>query len=68
MRNANKLKQIEEKIEELRKQQKQLEDDFVADLSTQISKLILKKKLFNIEKSEIISKIESALDEILNAK
>ena len=64
MKNAKKLQQINKKIADLKILQKELETDFVNDLSKQISKIILKKNLFNIEKSKILKSIENAFDEI----
>lgn len=64
MKNAKKLQQINQKIADLKILQKELETDFVNDLSKQISKIILKKNLFNIEKSKILKSIENAFDEI----
>ena len=64
MKNAKKLQQINQKIAELKVLQQELETDFVNDLSKQISKIILKKNLFDIEKSKILECIENAFDEI----
>lgn len=64
MKNAKKLQQINQKIADLKILQKKLEDDFVKDLSKQISKIIIKKNLFDIEKSKILKCIENAFDEI----
>ena len=64
MKNAKKLQQINQKIAELKVLQQELETDFVNDLSKQISKIILKKNLFAIEKSKILECIENAFDEI----
>ena len=64
MKNAKKLQQINHKIADLKILQKKLETDFVSDLSKQISKIILKKNLFDIEKSKILKCIENAFDEL----
>lgn len=64
MKNAKKLQQINQKIADLKILQKELKDDFVKDLSSQISKIIIKKNLFDIEKSKILKCIENAFDEI----
>lgn len=64
MKNAKKLQQINQKIADLKILQKELETDFVNDLSKQISKIILKKNLFNIEKSKILNCVENAFDEL----
>ena len=64
MKTAKKLQQINQKIADLKVLQKKLEDDFVKDLSKQISKIIIKKNLFDIEKSKILKCIENAFDEI----
>ncbi len=65
MKNSNKLKQINQKIEDLKVLQKKLEDDFVKDLSKQIEKIIRKKNIFDFDKSQVLNKIEIALDELL---
>jgi len=62
MKNAKKLQQINQKIADLKILQKKLEDDFVKDLSKQISKIILKKNMFDIEKSKILECVENAFD------
>lgn len=62
MKNAKKLQQINQKIADLKILQKKLEDDFVKDLSKQISKIILKKNMFDIEKSKILEGVENAFD------
>ena len=64
MKNAKKLQQINLKIAELKVLQQELETDFVNDLSKQISKIILKKNLFDIEKSKILKCVENAFDEL----
>lgn len=64
MKNAKKLQQINQKIANLKVLQKELETDFVNDLSKQISKIILRKNLFDIEKSKILKCIENAFDEL----
>jgi len=64
MKNAKKLQQINQKIAELKVLQQELETDFVNDLSKQISKIILKKNLFDIEKSKILECVENAFDEL----
>ena len=64
MKTAKKLQQINQKIADLKVLQKKLEDDFVKDLSKQISKIIIKKNLFDIEKSKILKCIENAFEEI----
>ena len=64
MKTAKKLQQINQKIADLKVLQKELETDFVNDLSKQISKIIIKKNLFDIEKSKILKCIENAFDEL----
>ena len=64
MKNAKKLQQINQKIADLKILQKKLEDDFVKDLSKQISKIIIKKNLFDIEKSKILNCVENAFDKL----
>ena len=65
MKNAKKLQQINQKIADLKILQKKLEDDVVKDLSKQISKIIIKKNLFDIEKSKILECVENAFDKLL---
>lgn len=62
MKNVKKIEQISEKIAELQKIQKQIESDFIQDLSKQIAKILIKKKAFNIDKSSLLSKIESVIE------
>jgi len=64
MKNAKKLQQINQKIADLKILQKKLEDDFVKDLSVQVMKIIRKRNLFNLDKSQILKSIENAFDEI----
>ena len=64
MKNAKKLQQINQKIADLKILQNKLETDFVSDLSKQISKIIIKKNLFDIEKSKILECVENAFDEL----
>lgn len=64
MKNTKKLQQINQKIADLKILQKKLEEDFVNDLSKQISKIILKKNLFDIDKSKILECVENAFDEL----
>ncbi len=68
MKNAKKLQQINQKIADLKVLQKKLEDDFVKDLSKQIEKIIRKKNLFDFDKSQVLNKIEIALDELSEKK
>ncbi|MCR4623115.1 MAG: hypothetical protein K5780_00410 [Alphaproteobacteria bacterium] len=65
MKNAKKLQQINQKIADLKVLQKELETDFVNDLSKQISKIIIKKNLFDIEKSKILNCVENAFNELV---
>lgn len=64
MKNAKKLQQINQKIADLKILQKKLEDDFVKDLSVQVMKIIRKRNLFNLDKSQILKSVENAFDEI----
>ena len=64
MKNAKKLQQINQKIADLKILQKKLEDDFVKDLSVQVMKIIRKRNLFDLDKSQILKSIENAFDEI----
>lgn len=64
MKNAKKLQQINKKIADLKILQKELENDFVKDLSVQVMKIIRKRNLFDLDKSQILKRIENAFDEI----
>ena len=64
MKDAKKLEQINEKIAELQKLQKQLESEYVESLSKDIAKLLLKKKVFSIEKSVILNKIDDVINKL----
>lgn len=64
MKDTKKLEQINEKIAELQKVQKQLESEYVESLSKDIAKLLLKKRIFSIEKSAILNKIEAVINEL----
>lgn len=64
MKNTKKIKQINEKIAELQKIQKQLENDFIESISRDIAKLLLKKKAFNIDKHTFIREIEKIIDKV----
>jgi len=64
MKNAKKIEQINEKIAELQKIQKQLEDEYIDDVSKDIAKLLLKKKAFNIDKNTLIKEITDLIDKL----
>ena len=64
MKDAKKLEQINEKIAELQKLQKQLESEYVESLSKDIAKLLLKKKIFSIEKSVILNRIDDVINKL----
>ena len=64
MKNAKKLQQINQKIADLKILQKKLENDFVKDLSVPVMKIIRKRNLFDLDKSQILKRIENAFDEI----
>jgi len=64
MKNAKKLQQINQKIADLKILQKKLEDDFVKDLSVQVMKIIRKRNLFDLNKSQILKSVENAFDEL----
>lgn len=68
MKNSKKLDIINSKISDLQKIQKQLENDLISDLSSHISKIIIKKKAYNLDHSLLLSKIESTIDEIIKQK
>lgn len=64
MKDAKKLELINEKIAELQKVQKQLENEYVENLSKDIAKLLLKKRMFSIEKSIILNKIDAVINKL----
>ncbi len=64
MKNAKRIEQINEKIAELQKIQKQLEDEYIEDVSKDIAKLLFKKKAFNIDKNTLIKEITNLIDKL----
>jgi len=58
-KNAKRLEAINQKITSLQKIKSQIESDFVDGFSKDVSKLLVKKGVFNIDKSVLIKKIES---------
>ena len=62
MKNAKRIEQINEKIAELQKIQKQLENEYLDNVSKDIAKLLFKKKAFNIDKNILIKEIEKVID------
>lgn len=64
MKNSEKISLINEKIAELQKKQKQLENEYIENLSKDIAKLLLKKKAFNLDKNVLLKKFEALIDEI----
>ncbi len=68
MKPNKKLETINAKILELQHMQKQLEDDFILNISKQIAKILLKKKAYNINQNELLSKIEDVIDGLSSSK
>ena len=64
MKNIKKLEQINEKIAELQKIQKQLENEFIENMSKEISKILLKKRAFNIDKNLLLQEIENLINRL----
>ena len=62
MKNSEKISLINEKIAELQKKQKQLENEYIENISKDIAKLLLKKKAFNLDKNVLLKKIEALID------
>ena len=60
----NKNKRNEEKIAELQKIQKQLENEYIEDVSKDVAKLLFKKKAFNIDKNILIKEITDLIDKL----
>ncbi len=56
MKNSEKITQINEKIAELQREQKQLEYEYIENISKDIAKLLLKKKAFNLDKNTLLKK------------
>ena len=65
MKNCAKLLEINRKIDELQKAKNLLEEEFVEDMSMQIAKILLKKKAFDIDKSDFLKAIELIIMEML---
>ncbi len=68
MKHNKKLEMINAKISELQQMQKQLEDDFIQNISKQIAKILLKKKAYNLNQNDLLTKIEALIDEIAASK
>jgi hypothetical protein len=64
-KNNKKLESINQKIAELQILQKKIEDDFVQNISKDIAKILVKKKAYNIDKTNLLKKIEFLIDEFL---
>ena len=63
-RNSKRLDAINAKIADLQKLKNKLEDNFVQDASKDVAKLLVKHKTYNIDKSVLLKKIESAIGAI----
>lgn len=63
MSNSKKLESINQKIANLQKLQKKIEDDFIQTISKDIARILVKKKSFNIDKPALLKKIETLIDE-----
>lgn len=64
MKNTEKLEQINQKISQLQKIQKQLEDKYIENISTKIKKILIKRKIFNINKNILIKEIENIIKKL----
>lgn len=63
-KNNKRLYAINQKIAELQQTKNQLENDFVQDMSEQLARILLKKKIFNFDKTALLKRIEAVVDEI----
>ena len=62
MNNPSKIEQLNVKIAELQKLQKNAENEFAQNIAKQIAKILIKKKAYNIEQSTLLKEIEIIID------
>ena len=62
MKNSERLEQINQKITQLQKMQKQLEEKYIENITRKIIKILTKKKIFKINKNALIKEIENVIN------
>lgn len=65
MKNAEKLEQINQKISQLQKMQKQLENKYIENITKKIIKILIKKQAFKINKNILLNEIENLVKKLL---
>lgn len=66
MKNSERLEQINQKITQLQKMQKQLEEKYIENITRKIIKILTKKKIFKINKNALIKEIENVIKKLSN--
>lgn len=66
MKNVERLEQINQKISQLQKMQKQLEEKYIENITKKIIKVLTKKKAFKINKNVLIKEIENIIKKLSN--
>ena len=66
MKNSERLEQINQKITQLQKMQKQLEEKYIENITRKIIKILTKKKIFKINKNALIKEIENVIKRLSN--
>lgn len=64
MSNSKKLESINQKIVDLQKLQKKIEDDFIQTMSKDIAKILVKKKAYDVDKATLLKQIEVSIDNL----
>jgi hypothetical protein len=64
-KNNKRLESINQKIADLQKLQKKIEDDYISNLSKDITKMLFKKKAYDVDKSALLKIIENAVDDFV---
>ena len=63
IKNTKKFAAINAKITDLQKQKSQIEETFAQNMSQEITKMLIRKNCFNIDKNTLLKKIEALVDE-----
>ena len=66
MKNSERLEQINQKISQLQKMQKQLETKYIENITKKITKVLIKKQAFKINKKILIKEIENVIKRLSN--
>ena len=66
MKNSERLEQINQKISQLQKMQKQLETKYIENITKKITKILIKKQAFKINKKILIKEIENVIKKLTN--